>query len=131
MQYIVSVVSREVFMTAEEVVKRLMELVKEGKNVQAEEELYAQDVTSTEQNGYSVSGLENVIAKTKSAVDMFDEFYDGGVETAFVGKDNFLLVFNMDVKPKGGERMQMKEYGFYKLNAEGKVSEEYFYAEAL
>ena len=117
-------------MTTEELVKKLVEYVNSGKNVQAEEELYAKDVVSVEQNGYFVKGLEAVIAKTKAAGEMFEEFYGGGVEQAFVGSDTFLLIFNMDVKPKGGERMTMKEYGFYKLQ-DGKVSEEYFYAQAL
>lgn len=117
-------------MATEEIVKRLIELVKEGKNVQAEEELYAQDVVSYEQDGRAVSGLENVIAKTKESFSYFEEMYDGGVEIAYVNQDAFLLVFNMDFKPKGGERTQMKEYGFYKVK-DGKISEEYFFAQPL
>jgi hypothetical protein len=117
-------------MTTEELVRKLVQYVNEGKNVQAEEELYAADVLSVEQNGYSVRGLEGVIAKTKAAGDMFEAIFSGGVEASFVGVDNFLLIFSMDVKPKGGERMTMKEYGFYKVK-DGKVVEEYFFAQPL
>lgn len=117
-------------MTTEEIVKRLVQLVNEGKNLQAEEELYAPDVLSVEQNGHRVSGLEGVMAKTKSAMESFEEFYGGGVSRAFVGQDSFLLEFDLDVKPKGGERMRMLESGFYKVK-DGKVSEEYFFAQAL
>jgi hypothetical protein len=117
-------------MTTQELVQKLIDYVKEGRNVDFEKEYYGQDVLSMEQNGYSAQGLEAVIAKTQAAGDMFEEFYSGGVETAFVGQDNFLLVFHMDVKPKGGERMQMKEYGFYKVK-DGKVSEEYFFAQPM
>jgi len=113
-------------MTTEELVKRLVELVHEGKNLQAEEELYASDVLSVEQNGYSATGLESIMAKTKSAIDGIETLHGGGITEVFIGKDNFLLTYEMDVTPKGGERMNMKEYGFYKVK-DGKVTEEYFF----
>ena len=117
-------------MTTQEIVDRLIALVKEGKNVQAEEELYAQDVVSFEQNGYSTSGLEATIEKTKAAFANVEEMFGGGITQAYVGASSFLLVFEMDMKPKGGERMQAKEYGFYKVK-DGKIAEEYFFAEPL
>jgi len=115
-------------MTTEELVNRLVELVKEGKNLQAEEELYAQDILSVEQNGYSATGLEAVMAKTKGAMDGIETFHGGGITEVFIGKDNFLLTFELDVTHKGGSRVQMKEYGFYKVK-DGKVTEEYFFME--
>jgi hypothetical protein len=117
-------------MTTEEIVKRLVALVAEGKNLQAEEELYAQDVISVEQNGYTVQGLEAVMAKTKSAHEGMEEFYGGGITKSYVGSDSFLLYFELDLKPKGGERTTMTEYGFYKVK-DGKVSEEYFFVQPL
>lgn len=117
-------------MSTEQIVKRLVELVKEGKNVQAEEELYSQDVISVEQNGHSVKGLQPVIEKTKAAFEGIQESHGGGVSQAFVGADNFLLVFEMDITPKGGTRTQMKEYGFYKVK-DGKIAEEYFFSQPL
>ncbi len=117
-------------MTTQELVDRLLELVKEGKNLQAEEELYAQDVVSYEQNGHSAQGLENIMAKTKSAMDGIESMHGGGVTAAYVGTDTFLLRFDMEVTPKGGERMTMSEYGFYKVK-DGKVSEEYFFMQPM
>jgi hypothetical protein len=117
-------------MTTEEIVKKLLEYIKNGQNVQAEEELYADDVLSVEQNGYSVKGKENVIAKTKAAMAGVQEFHGGGVSAAYVGADSFLLRYEMDMTPVGGERMQMIEYGFCKL-VDGKVSEEYYFAQPL
>jgi hypothetical protein len=117
-------------MTTEEIVKRLMELVAEGKNIQAEEELYAPDAVSYEQDGRVVTGLEGIKAKTQAAIDGTEESYGGGIRQAFVHPEGFLLVFEMDFKPKGGERMQMKEYGFYKV-ANGKIAEEHFFAQPL
>ncbi len=117
-------------MNTEQIVRRLIELVKEGKNVQAEEELYAQDVISVEQNGHTVTGLPGVIEKTKAAFAGVETVHNSGVEVAFAGVDSFLVVFDMDMTPKGGSRMQAKDYGFYKVK-DGKISEEYFFSQPL
>jgi hypothetical protein len=117
-------------MTTQEVAKRLIDLVAEGKNVQAEEELYADNVISVEQDGRTVTGLEGVKEKTRSALANIEESYGGGVTTAYTGADSFLLEFSMDVKPKGGQRMQMKEWGFYQVK-NGKVVYEIFFMQPL
>jgi hypothetical protein len=117
-------------MTTQEVVDRWLVLVKEGKNVQAEEELYHENILSVEQNGHQAIGLAPVIEKTKGAFQGIETFHGGGVSAAYVAADSFLLKFDMDMTPKGGERMQMTEYGFYKV-ADGKVTEEYFFAQPM
>lgn len=117
-------------MENKELVNKLIEYINAGKNVQAEEELYADHVVSYEQDGRSASGKEAIIAKTKAAASWAEEFYGANVENAYVGKDSALLEIKMDFKPKGGERTQMSEFGFYKL-ADGKVVEEHFYAQPL
>lgn len=113
-------------MTTQEVANRLLDLVNEGKNLQAEEELYAQDVVSFEQDGSTERGLAKIMAKTKKAFASFDEFYGGTNTLIGVNQDSFIVSFEMDVKPKGGERTLMREYGWYKVE-DGKISEEYFY----
>ena len=117
-------------MNTEQIVKRLIELVNEGKNIQAEEELYSQDIISVEQDGHTVKGLSAVIEKTKAAIDNIQESHGGGVTEAFVGKDSFLITFSMDFTAKDGSRIQMKDHGFYKVN-DGKISEEYFFVQPL
>jgi len=113
-------------MTTQEIADRLVELVNQGKNVDAEQELYAQDVISHEPDGRTEQGLDKIIEKTKNAFAAVEEMYGGGAKKVFVNQDTFLVIFEMDVKYKGGERMQMTEYGFYRV-ADGKVVEEYFY----
>ena len=117
-------------MNIQEIVKKIVEYINTGKNVQAEEELYADDVLSVEQNGHSVKGKEAVIQKTKGAFAEVEEVFSGGVDQAFVSADNFLLIMNMDMKRKGGERMKSTEYGFYKVK-DGKISEEYFFSQPM
>lgn len=117
-------------MTTEEIVKKIVSYINSGENIKAEEELYSDDVVSFEQNGHFASGKEAVIQKTKDSMANIEEFFGGGVKKALVGKDSFILEIKMDVKFKGMDRMEMKEYGFYKVK-DGKISEEYFFSEPM
>lgn len=47
-------------------------------------------------------------------------------EGPFVNGDSFLIVMDIDVTPKGSERMQMREIVGYRV-ADGKVVEERYY----
>lgn len=113
-------------MTIEEIAARLQVLVNEGKNLQAEEELYAANVVSHEMDGRTARGLEAVIAKTKEAFTMFEEVHKSELSKYIINQDTILAIFEMDFKPKGGERMAVTEYGIYKVE-DGKIVEEYFY----
>lgn len=117
-------------MTTREIVQKLMDYINAGKNVEAEEELYADDVVSVEQDGLVKKGKPEVVAATQKFGESVEQFFGGGVEKAYPGKDCFLLHFRMDFKPKGGERITMDEYGFYKVK-DGKISEEYFFGKPL
>ena len=113
-------------MTIEEVAARLQTLVNEGKNLQAEEELYADGVVSHEMDGRTARGLEAVMAKTKESFSYFEEVHKSELAKYYANQDTILAIFELDFKPKGGERTQVTEYGFYKVEG-GKVTEEYFY----
>lgn len=113
-------------MTVKEIADRLVELVNQGKNLQAEEELYAQDIASYEQDASrNAKGLENVMAKTRMA---FESFEGGSITArpAMINNDSFLVLFDADATFKGGGAMKGVEYGFYKVK-DGKITEEYFY----
>jgi ketosteroid isomerase-like protein len=47
-------------------------------------------------------------------------------EGPFVNGDSFLILMELDVTPKGGERMQMREVVGYRV-AEGRIVEERYY----
>ena len=114
-------------MTTQELVTKLTAFINAGQNVQAEEELYADNVVSYEQDGTTAVGKAAVIAKTQAAFENIETFFGGGVRQAFVGTDSFLLILSMDMQPKGGARMQLTEYGYYRV-ADGKIVEERFFA---
>ena len=114
-------------MTTQEIADRLVELCKEGKNVQAEEELYAQNAQSFELDPKNnKQGLENIIAGTKAAFAGVKEVRKSETTLVGVNNDSFLVRFEMDIAYENGNEMKMDEYGFYKVE-NGKVSEEYFF----
>ena len=115
-------------MTTEELVEKLVGYIKAMENVKAEEELYADDAISIEQDGATVQGKQAIIEKTKGMSNYFEALHGEDVTAAYVGADNFLLVISMDVTPKGGTRMTMTEFGYYEVK-NGKISREIFYAQ--
>lgn len=48
-------------------------------------------------------------------------------EGPFVNGDMFLIILEMDVTPKGGERMSMREIVAYRVGNDKVVEERYFY----
>ena len=112
-------------METKELVTKLLGYMGKGENLKAEEELYADDVVSYEQDGTTTKGKAAAIAKTKAFLDTVETFHGGGVEQTYVSPDSFLLMIEMDFTPKGGQRTKMKEFGFYNVK-NGKVSEEHF-----
>ncbi len=113
-------------MSTQEVAARLVELFNQGQPVQAEQELYADGVVSYEQDlsMEPAKGKEAIITKTQWFVDNAT-VAKAEATVAFVNRDTFLVVFDMDVELPHGP-MKGLEYGFYRV-AEGKVVEEYFY----
>ena len=98
------------------------------------DELYAQDCVSVEAlempggpMGREAEGLDAIRAKHEWWFAN-NEVHSSSAEGPYLhGDDEFSLVFEMDVTDKtSGQRMQMKEVGRYKVNAEGKVVREEF-----
>ena len=115
-------------MSTQEIADRLVELYNDGKATQAEQELYANDAVSNEQDPTfePTQGLEAIIAKTTMAGEMMETVHTNRAETVLVNHDSFLVIFDLDVEMKNGFKLSGKEYGFYKVK-DGKVVEEYFY----
>ena len=112
---------------------KLVELCKAGKEVEALDTLYSEDVVSVEaadmgEAGREVAGLEGLRAK--------HDWWFGAHEVEkmeaegpfFFGDSQFAIVFDMAAKVKEtGERMDGKEVGIYSVR-DGKITrEEFFY----
>lgn len=125
-------------MTTAEVANRLVALCREGKNMQAVEELYAPDVVTVESSGSpempaEQKGIDAVRAKGQWWYDNH-EMHSGSVSGPFVASGDdaskFCVQFAFDVtfKPTG-QRMQMSEMALYEVR-KGKIVHEHFYYNA-
>jgi len=115
--------------------KRLVEMCNQGKNLDAINELYADDVTSVEVCGSpqmpaEMAGIDAIRGKNQWWMENH-EVHSGSCTGPFPHGDQFIVVFNYDVTvkaqgPMKGQRMQMEEAGLYTV-ADGKIIREQFF----
>ncbi len=114
-------------MTTKEIAERLVSLCREGKNHEAINELYADDIVSLEAQEpmKETKGIEGVQGKNTWWIENH-EVHGGSVEGPFVNGDQFVVRFKFDITPKmTGERTQMDEVGLYQVK-DGKIVQETF-----
>ena len=118
-------------MNAMEVGQKLVAMCKAGQFEEATDALYADDVVSIEGQGSDEmpARLEGIEAVRGKGQWWYENNEIHGVETTgpFFGHrdDQFIVKFDMDVTPKGGERTQMIECALYTVK-DGRVSQEEF-----
>ncbi|MGF1467669.1 MAG: SnoaL-like domain-containing protein [Sandaracinaceae bacterium] len=120
-------------MSAKEIGERFLSFVREGKDRECVETLYADDAVSVEAMAMGEAGRET---KGKKAIlgqiewwYANHEIHDAKAEGPFPhGDDRFAVVFDVDVTQKSdGVRHKMREVAVYTL-ADGKIARaEYFY----
>jgi len=121
--------------------QRLVELCKQGQNLDAINDLYADNVVSVEASqmpggdncpgGFArtVEGIDQIRAKNQWWIENH-QVHSGSCDGPFPHEpDRFAVVFKYDVTFKpASQRMAMEEVGLYTV-ADGKiVKEEFFYA---
>jgi len=117
--------------------KQLAELCKQGKNLEAVEALYSDDVVSveavdcgTENMPQTMTGKQAILGKNQWWCDNH-EVHSGSVAGPFPHGDRFVLLLDYDVTPKcgpmAGNRMQMQEAALYTVDNGKIVKEEFFY----
>ncbi|WP_214226731.1 nuclear transport factor 2 family protein [Pedobacter sp. B4-66] len=117
-------------MNTQEVANRLIQLCREGKNLQAIDELYGEDIISSEPKGTPMElteGKDAVRNKTVEWENMVEELHSASISEALVAEDFFTVVMDMDVTYKGMGRMAMKEIAVYEVKDGKIVAEEFFY----
>lgn len=115
----------------EKVAKRLVELCREGKNVQAIEELYDENIISIEPKGSRAErteGKTNVLAKTTQFTDMIEEMHGANISDPIVSGNHFSCIMEMDVTLKDMGRIPMNELCVYEVK-DGKIVAEQFFFE--
>lgn len=120
-------------MTLQEVAQQLVALCREGKNLEAIETLYADDVVSVEAMDFAGMGRETL---GKQAVIGKNNWWFGAHEVhrfevagPFVSPEYFAVMYTIDVTQKEtGKRILMTEMGLYTVQDGKIVREEFLYA---
>ena len=118
-------------MNTQEVADKLVQLCREGKNEEAIDQLYADNVVSKEPKGSHmelIAGKEGVKNKTIQWENSVQEIHSASISEPLVADGFFSVVMDMDVTYKEHGRMAMSEVAVYQV-ADGKiVADQYFYS---
>ena len=115
--------------------KKLVELCKQGKNLEAIETLYASNIVSIEPHGDEkmparMEGIDAIKGKNKWFFDNHT-IHGGDAKGPWANGDRFTVYFAHDVTaktgPMAGKRIRMEETGLYTVKNGKVVQEEYFY----
>jgi len=117
--------------TTQDVAHRLVELCRQGKVLEAQEELFADNVTSVSpdmKGGTETTvGKEANIEKGKQFAAMIEQLHSAHISGPVVAGKWASISWSMDVTMSGRGRSQMDEICVYKIE-EGKiVSEQFFF----
>ena len=115
--------------------KTLVELCRQGKNVEAVETLYSPHIVSIEAMGDAsmparMEGIDAVKGKNDWWIKNHD-IHHAEAEGPWPHGDRFIVRFKFDVTPKegpmAGKRMTLDETGLYTVKDGKIVQEEFFY----
>lgn len=115
-------------MSTMELADTLVALCRQGRNLEAIETLYADDVVSFEvtEPMRETRGLDNVLGKARWWQGAH-EVHGASVDGPWPHGDRFIVRFQFDVTQKEtGHRIQMDEVGLFTVR-NGKVAEETFF----
>lgn len=118
-------------MNTQEVANRLVELCRQGENMQALKELYADNIVSKEMPGapnFMVNGKEAVTKKSEDWYANIEEFHGGDVSDPIVAENHFCCTIKMDCTFKDQGRMQIEELAVYNVDNGKIVEEQFFYS---
>jgi len=117
--------------------KKLVELCKQGKAMEAVDTLYAPNIVSVEAAAANpnipqrVEGIKGVRGKSEWWVKNH-EVHGGTAEGPYPHGDRFIVRFKFDVTPTSGpmkgKRMQLEEAALYTVKDGKIVQEEFFYS---
>ena len=117
-------------MKTQEVADRLVTMCRQDQNLEAIDELYADDIVSREMPGYPealVSGKEAVRKKTEQWLESVAEMHSGEVSDPVVAGNHFTCKMSYDVTFKEQGRIQMEEICLYEAKDGKIINEQFFY----
>lgn len=118
-------------MNTEQVANRLVELCREGKNMQVIDELYADNIVSKEMpwmpGKVVTEGIKAVAQKSEDWYASLEEFHKGEISDPVVAGNHFTVKMDFDATFKDRGRQQMEELCVYEVDNGKIVSEQFFY----
>jgi len=117
-------------MNTQEIADKLVQLCREGKNMDAINELYADNIISLEAVGSPMErteGIDAVKAKTEWWHSTVVEVHGGEVSDAVVAGNFFSVSMKTDVTYKEHGRVMMEEVAVYEVKDGKIVFEQFFY----
>jgi hypothetical protein len=119
-------------MSTMEVATKLVNLCRQGKDLEAQQTLYAPDAVSVEAMDMPGTGREiKGLAAMKAKLEWWyanHEIHSASVTGPWPNGDHFIVGFKMDITDKPtGNRMQMEEAALYTVKDDKIVREEFFY----
>ncbi|MGI9551096.1 MAG: SnoaL-like domain-containing protein [Aurantibacter sp.] len=117
-------------MTTQEVANRFWDLVRQGKNAEAQQELYADNVECIEMPNApmpGVMGKQAVAERLQQWYASVEEVHDSKVTEPLVMGNHFSMGMAMDLTMKGAGRNKFEEVCLYQVEDGKIVKERYFY----
>jgi len=119
-------------MSTAEIAKGLVDLCRQGKNMEAIAKYYSDKIVSVESASSpgmpaEMKGLEAIRGKNQWWLDNH-EVHSGEANGPFVGEKQFAVEFKYDVTMKAsGKRFKMEEMALYTVEGDKIVREHFFY----
>lgn len=117
-------------MTTTEIANRLVELCRQGQNIQAYQELFAPDAVAVEPARYNIpntEGMQALLAKAENWQQGIIELHDSSVSDPVVADNHFALTMMIDLTSKEHGRNKMTEVCVYEVKDGKIVKEEFFH----
>lgn len=117
-------------MTIQEVANRFHNLVSAGQSVEAQAELFANNVECIEPAHAPMPGTKGkkqVAERLQQWYGACEEMYSVEFSKPVVAGNHFTMAMKADMKMRGQERAQMEEVCVYKVENGQIVKEQYFY----
>jgi len=117
-------------MSTQSVADQLVQMCREGKNMEALEQLYADNIVSREIAGAPAPLVEGKDAVRKKSEEWFasvEEFHSSTVSDPLVAGNFFSCSMSFDITFKERGRTQMEEICVYEVAGDKIVSEQFFY----
>lgn len=113
-------------MNIEQVARELIKMAREGKNKEAKEMLYANDIISIEGNGDKLQGIDAIYRKSAEWGAQVAEVHSFSVSDPIVAANHFAVHFKMDISYQDGNRAVMDEIAVFEVR-DGKIAFEQFF----